>query len=43
MRRLINRLDRAILRKYNFVLDVHYYLTRGHTLRTAWYLAKNTL
>lgn len=40
---LIHRIDRAILRKYNFVLDFHYYLMRGYRLRAAWFMARNTL
>lgn len=42
-RRLIDRIERGIVRKYNFVLDVHFYCSLGYGIRRAWTLAKNTL
>lgn len=40
---MIRRLEQRIVRAYNFILDVAYYLTRGHTLRNAIRLARDTL
>lgn len=42
-RRTLLRAERAIVRGYNFVRNVDYYLTRGYSLRTAIRLARGTL
>jgi hypothetical protein len=43
MRRLIANLERAALRRYEFVMNVIYYLRRGHRIGKAIELARDTL
>ena len=43
MRRLINRIERAILRKYNFLLNVWFFMSLGNNPRRAWNKARDTL
>lgn len=43
LNQLIRHAEEAVLRGYNFILNVHYYRSRGFTLRAAIYLARNTL
>lgn len=43
MRRLIARIERAVLRKYNFLLNVWFYVSLGNNPRQAWNKARDTL
>lgn len=43
MRRLINRIERAALRKYNFLLNVWFYVQLGNNPCKAWNKARDTL
>lgn len=43
MRRLIDRIERATLRKYNFLLNVWFYISLGNNPRQAWHKARDTL
>lgn len=43
LNQLIRRAEDAILRRYNFIMNVHHYRSRGFTFRAAIYLARNTL
>lgn len=44
MNRLIARIDKAIVRGYRFVNDLHYYWwTKRHSLRRAIELARDTI
>lgn len=43
VRRFIRRAEKAVVRGYNFVMDFSFYLERGHHVRTALQLARDTI
>lgn len=42
-RKRVQRIEKAMVRGYNFINDVHYYWTLGHRFRRAIELARDTI
>lgn len=41
--RLIDRIDNWLLHRYNFALNVAFFMRLGYPLRRAWKMARDTL